>query len=147
MKYEKRIALPDLEASRNLAKNMLPYIEKNSVLALYGELGAGKTYFTQQLCKFLEVDDYVNSPTYVIMNQYQGKFPINHLDLYRLNSEEEVLELGPEELFTESMTIIEWPQISEFCLPPRTIRMYFEYNGESRNVLIVSPEELKFISE
>jgi tRNA threonylcarbamoyladenosine biosynthesis protein TsaE len=119
------------------AKELAPTLKQGDVLALYGELGAGKTFFTQQLCKFLGVTENVSSPSYVLMNEYVGKYVIHHLDLYRLDAAEEVLELGLYDLFEDSITLIEWPEIADGMLPDNTIHIYFEFDGSNRNVKII----------
>ena len=118
------------------AKELAPKLKKGDVLALYGELGAGKTFFTQQLCKFLGVKENVSSPSYVLMNEYLGNFIIRHLDLYRLDSAEEILELGLHDLYEDSITIIEWPEIAEGMLPENTIHIYFDFIDSNRKVTI-----------
>ena len=118
------------------AKELAPKLKKGDVLALYGELGAGKTFFTQQLCKFLGVRENVSSPSYVLMNEYFGSYTIRHLDLYRLDAAEEVLELGLYDLFKDAITIIEWPEIADGMLPENTIHIYFEFIGSNRKVTI-----------
>ena len=118
------------------AKELAPKLKKGDVLALHGELGAGKTFFTQQLCKFLGVKENVSSPSYVLMNEYQGNFIIRHLDFYRLDSAEEILELGLHDLYEDSITIIEWPEIAEGMLPENTIHIYFDFIDSNRKVTI-----------
>ncbi len=118
------------------AKELAPKLKKGDVLALYGELGAGKTFFTQQLCKFLGVKENVSSPSYVLMNEYHVNFIIRHLDLYRLDSAEEILELGLHDLYEDSITIIEWPEIAEGMLPENTIHIYFDFIDSNRKVTI-----------
>ncbi|MCK5050733.1 MAG: tRNA (adenosine(37)-N6)-threonylcarbamoyltransferase complex ATPase subunit type 1 TsaE [Candidatus Cloacimonetes bacterium] len=118
------------------AKELAPKLRKGDVLALYGELGAGKTFFTQQLCKFLGVTENVSSPSYVLMNEYVGTYIIHHLDLYRLDAAEEVLELGLYDLYENAITIIEWPEIANGMLPKNTIHIYFEFIDQNRKVRI-----------
>ena len=118
------------------AKELAPLIKKGDVLALYGELGTGKTFFTQQLCKFLGVKENVSSPSYVLMNEYKGTYTIRHLDLYRLDAAEEVLELGLYDLYEDAITIIEWPEIADVMLPENTIHIYFEFIDENRKVTL-----------
>ena len=118
------------------AKELAPKLKKGDVLALYGELGAGKTFFTQQLCKFLGVKENVSSPSYVLMNEYLGNYIIRHLDLYRLDSAEEILELGLHDLYEDTITIIEWPEIAEGMLPENTIHIYFDFIDSNRKVTI-----------
>ena len=119
------------------AKELVPTLKQGDVLALYGELGAGKTFFTKQLCKYLGVQENVSSPSYVLMNEYMGNYIIRHLDLYRLDAADEVLELGLYDLFEDSITIIEWPEIADGMLPDNTIHIYFEFDGTNRNVKII----------
>ncbi len=123
------------EFAQELSKNL----KKGDIIALYGDLGSGKTYFTSCLCKHLGITDTVSSPSYLIMHKYEGKISVYHLDLYRLSSEEEVLELGLEEIFEEGITIIEWPEIAEFILPKNTIRLYWKILGNKREVKIEKP--------
>ena len=118
------------------AKELAPKLKRGDVLALYGELGAGKTFFTQQLCKFLGVRENVSSPSYVLMNEYFGSYIIRHLDLYRLDAAEEVLELGLYDLFKDTITIIEWPEIADGMLPENTIHINFEFIDSNRKVTI-----------
>ncbi len=118
------------------AKELGQKLKKGDVLALYGELGAGKTFFTQQLCKFLGVKENVSSPSYVLMNEYMGTCIIRHLDLYRLDSAEEILELGLHDLYEDTITIIEWPEIAEGMLPENTIHIYFDFIESNRKVTI-----------
>ncbi len=136
------IILTDKTKSKDFAKAIAEKLKSGDVLALYGELGAGKTFFTQNLCSFLNVKDYVNSPSYVLMNEYFGDFNIYHLDLYRLDDSEEVLELGLEELIPQGLTIIEWPEIAEGFLPNETIRIYFSYYENCRKVKIRCRENI-----
>jgi tRNA threonylcarbamoyladenosine biosynthesis protein TsaE len=120
------------------AKELAPILKKGDVLALYGELGAGKTFFTQKLCKFLGVKENVSSPSYVLMNEYMGTCTIRHLDLYRLDAAEEVLELGLYDLYEDAITVIEWPEIADGMLPENTIHIYFEFIDQIRKVTIKS---------
>jgi len=116
------------------AKELAPILRIGDVLALYGELGAGKTFFTKHLCKFLGVTENVSSPSYVLMNEYAGNYIIRHLDLYRLDAAEEVLELGLYDLFDDAITIIEWPEIADGMLPENTIHIHFEFQDQIRKV-------------
>jgi tRNA threonylcarbamoyladenosine biosynthesis protein TsaE len=131
------VVLNSEEDTIKLAQEISGKLTGNEVIALYGELGAGKTFFAQALCTFLDVTEYVSSPSYVIINEYEGKFHISHLDLYRLKNEEEVLELGLEEVFENGITIIEWPESAEQMLPDNTKRFYFVPDKEHRTVMII----------
>ena len=82
-----------------------------TVFALRGDLGAGKTLFAKGLAMGLEIPDYVSSPTFTIVNEYlEGEIPFYHMDIYRVNHEEELLEIGVEEYFQEGgIVAVEWP--------------------------------------
>ena len=131
------VILTSLEDTDNFAKGIATTLSKGDVLALYGDLGVGKTYFTSRLCAYLGSSDTVNSPSYLIMNEYNGKYLIFHLDLYRLGSQDEVLELGLHELFESGITIIEWPQLAEFIMPKNTLKLFWTFDNNNRKVEII----------
>ena len=85
------------EETKNLGKDVSKLVKPGDILAFYGELGAGKTCFIQGISLGLKVKDYVTSPSFTIINEYQGKVPIYHFDLFRLNAEE-IFELAFEVL-------------------------------------------------
>ena len=103
--------------TKSLARLLLPYLENGGVLALYGDLGAGKTTFVQGLAKALRINQRVNSPSFVLMREFtvpNGKKlkKLVHVDLYRLTNVIEIESLGLEEKFNEpkTLTVIEWPE-------------------------------------
>jgi len=120
-----------------LAKLVASNLKAGDVLALYGELGTGKTFFTQQLCKLLGISEIVSSPSYVLINQYNGDIPVTHADLYRLTSFEEVLELGLIEMFEGKITVIEWPEIAAEFLPEDTLHIHLKLDGNKRTALVM----------
>lgn len=99
------------------AKNITP----GAVICLRGEMGAGKTVFTNGLCRALGVTDHVTSPTFTVVNEYDGKrFRVFHFDMYRIEDEDELLEIGFEEYLTSGgVCVIEWPQNVERSLPKK----------------------------
>ncbi|MEA2488105.1 MAG: tRNA threonylcarbamoyladenosine biosynthesis protein TsaE, partial [Actinomycetota bacterium] len=86
------------EETRIVGASLAPVLLPGDVISLSGDLGAGKTVFVQGLATALGVQRRVTSPTFVIVHEYEGRFPILHLDVYRLDSFQEVLDLGFEEL-------------------------------------------------
>jgi len=104
-------------------------LEEGTVVALFGELGSGKTQFVKGVCEALGIDkSNVSSPTFTIVNEYEGCFPVYHLDLYRIKKQEEVFELGfVEYVESNGICLIEWPEIVENLLPLHTIGLHFRH--------------------
>ncbi|HVA97199.1 MAG TPA: tRNA (adenosine(37)-N6)-threonylcarbamoyltransferase complex ATPase subunit type 1 TsaE [Candidatus Acidoferrales bacterium] len=110
------------------------------VLALYGDLGAGKTTFMQGLAKGLGITKNIISPTFIIMRTYKTGLKnkdlrlknLYHLDLYRIENESQAVDLGLEEIMgdPENVVAIEWPDKVENLLPEKRINIYFEYLGD-----------------
>ncbi len=96
-----------------LGKDLGTKLIAGDLVLLFGDLGAGKTCLTQGIClgAGLEKNAYIRSPTFTLINEYQGKVPIFHIDLYRLESEAEIINLGLEEIiYSQAITIIEWSE-------------------------------------
>ncbi|WP_262151833.1 tRNA (adenosine(37)-N6)-threonylcarbamoyltransferase complex ATPase subunit type 1 TsaE [Chryseobacterium foetidum] len=126
----------NLEQWQDVVTEILPQL-KHNILLLKGNLGAGKTTFTQVLLKNLGSKDEVNSPTYSIVNEYSSqKGKVFHFDLYRLKNIEEVYDIGIEEYLDNSfLCIIEWPEVYEEELEGLGYHtMNIDNNGESRNI-------------
>ncbi len=119
------------EQTKNIGKEIGKIAFRGSVIALCGELGSGKTVFVKGLAEGLEVDSFVTSPTFVIINEYSGKLPLYHFDVYRLKAED-LYELGYEEYFYgDGVTVIEWACKINNLLPDEHLRVEFEYINES----------------
>ncbi|MDZ4199615.1 MAG: tRNA (adenosine(37)-N6)-threonylcarbamoyltransferase complex ATPase subunit type 1 TsaE [Kiritimatiellia bacterium] len=102
-------------------------LHPGAVLALYGDLGAGKTCLVRGIGRGLGVQADVLSPSYDLIHEYPGPLPMQHIDLYRIRSSEEALDLGLLEIMEgRSVTVIEWAERAEDLLPPRTIRVWME---------------------
>lgn len=118
------------EDTKKFAKGLAAKIKPGDVLALYGDLGAGKTTFTRYLVEALDIKSRVQSPTFVIERKYKGAdLSVNHIDLYRLTTTEEVKDIGLQELIEDedSIVVLEWPEIAESLLPKDTKMIEFEY--------------------
>lgn len=118
------------------------------VLALVGQLGAGKTYLVKGIARGLGVRDerIVNSPTFVLVNQYDGRTPIYHLDTYRLGSADELLDLGFDETCDETnVVIVEWADRVPDAIPDRALWIHIEPTGETerRFTLTTTDNELR----
>lgn len=133
--------LLELESlAANLGEDLVGLAADNAVvLALHGNLGAGKTTFVQYLAKYLGVSETVTSPTFVIMKRYQSDknhLELIHIDAYRIEAIDEMRVLGFESLLTKKHTIIciEWAERIAALLPPDTIHLKFELNDEIRTI-------------
>jgi len=101
--------------------------KSGAVLALHGELGSGKTCFVQGLARALGVRQAVTSPTFTIVNEYSGRCPLVHMDLYRIQDPEELLSIDFENyLDTKGIIVIEWAERSGNWLPANALHIYFE---------------------
>jgi tRNA threonylcarbamoyladenosine biosynthesis protein TsaE len=111
-------------------------------VCLYGDLGAGKTNFTYGIAQGLEVrDQYITSPTYAFVNEYEGRIPLYHIDLYRLEEPDELENIGFEEyLESDGVTVIEWAERAEDELPAERLSVYLSAVDEKSR-------ELGFLAE
>ncbi len=114
-------------------------------IALYGDMGAGKTTLVKALCAYLGVRSNTASPTFSLINQYRysaadgSEALFHHLDLYRLNSAQEVFDIGLEDLLYDPWyCVIEWPQLAESMLPEDVARIEIEIIGEENRVVRVN---------
>lgn len=139
---EKYIELKTEQDTADLAAYIAPMLKMGDVLCLYGELGSGKTFFTKQVGRMLFIEDEISSPSFVLMNEYKtGKFPLFHVDLFRLRDEGELLDLGLLDMIESGITIIEWPELAENLLPYKTLSLYFHFDGKKRWVNIIPDTE------
>ena len=104
-------------ATRALAAAIAPLVSDGDLVVLMGDLGAGKTAFTQGICVALGVDDPVTSPTFTLANRYAGRLVVNHLDVYRIESLAEADDLALAELLDDGLTLIEWGDVILAALP------------------------------
>ena len=108
------------------------------LVALVGDLGAGKTCLVQGIAKGLDVPEssYVRSPSFVILNVHPGRCDLNHLDLYRIHSPAELEDLGYREIFYgEGVTVIEWADKIEGLLPEEHLRVSLDFRDETERVI------------
>ena len=126
-----------IELGRKIGAFLLP----NDVIALTGQLGAGKTTLIQGVAQGLGVKDYVTSPTFIIINEYQGRLPFYHVDLYRMNSVDEIEDLGIEEYFNRNgVCVIEWAERLGELKPQKAQTIELEIISELERKICVSSE-------
>ncbi|MGX9136227.1 tRNA (adenosine(37)-N6)-threonylcarbamoyltransferase complex ATPase subunit type 1 TsaE [Rummeliibacillus sp. JY-2-4R] len=136
MTLEIRVA--SLDETNRLALKLAKLLEAQDTITLEGNLGAGKTTFTQFLAKGLGIKRTVNSPTFTILKQYEGRLPFNHLDVYRLADSDE--DLGWDEIFYgEAVTVVEWAHLIEQDLPPERLEIIIERIDEHSRRFLLKP--------
>ena len=131
------------DETKSIGSDFSGKLAKGSIVALYGELGTGKTQFVKGICSGLDVKELVNSPTFVIINEYDSKLgKIYHFDFYRVNSLNEILDLGFEEYLEKNgIVLIEWPELIESILPVYTKKVYLSHLDGNENSRKINVEE------
>ena len=127
------------EATQSLAERLGQLLQPGDVVALVGELGSGKTLFSQGLARGLGVPQnfYITSPTFAIINEYPGRVPFYHLDLYRVSNRAELSELGLEEiLYGLGAVAIEWAERLGQDLPMERLEVHLKFSDETSRSLI-----------
>lgn len=107
-------------------------------IALTGDLGAGKTHFVQGLAKGMGIGGIVQSPTFTIMNYYDGALPLKHFDFYRLSDEEELYGIGWDEYSAGGVTVVEWAEKFPRLIPSEAIRLQISVVDMTRRAITVS---------
>ncbi len=127
--------------ARNLAEG--------DIVALYGDLGSGKTEFIKGICKYLKVDDFITSPTFTIINQYHGNLDdkdisIYHIDLYRIKSDKELEDIGFSDCVysDNAIKLIEWPEKSHGALPKNGFSVRIDTDNNDEDLRRISIERL-----
>ncbi|MFR2535336.1 MAG: tRNA (adenosine(37)-N6)-threonylcarbamoyltransferase complex ATPase subunit type 1 TsaE [Clostridia bacterium] len=119
------------EDTKQFAKNFAKDLKKGDILVLSGELGSGKTKFTEGILSYFGLEDEISSPTFTVVNEYhKGDIHIYHFDIYRLEDIDEFYAIGGEDYFNDGICIIEWGEMLEPILPKGYIKITFEKNDE-----------------
>ena len=135
---KKEIFSESLEQTLTYGREFALGLKAGDVVALIGPLGSGKTAFVRGVCAGLEVTTPVTSPSFIIVNEYAGRLPVYHWDLYRLNSLDEVRRLGAEECFAgEGVSLVEWAEKILPLLPERRWEIHFSIVGESQRKMLI----------
>jgi tRNA threonylcarbamoyladenosine biosynthesis protein TsaE len=129
-----------VEETGEIARKIIENLNGQNIVLLQGELGAGKTTFSQNVLEFLGAKGPFTSPTFVIMKKYEvselGFENVYHFDCYRIG-EQDMLELGWKEIISDpnNLVLVEWPERIEKILPENSVRVSFEIKGEDERVL------------
>ena len=103
------------------------FLEPGDVIGFFGDLGSGKTRTIQGICQGFGCGGEVHSPTFTLINEYHGKYPVYHFDLYRIESEREIFDLGYEEYFYDGgICLIEWAERVQSLLPANHIEIHLK---------------------
>lgn len=127
--------IPDLEATEAFGRRLGALLFPGAVVALVGQMGAGKTHLTRAVAEGLNVRNSaaVNSPTFVLIQEYAARLPIYHFDAYRLSGAREFAELGADEYFRgDGVCLVEWADKVEVTLPPEHLRIEIEVVDSDR---------------
>ena len=137
MKYVSNLPEETFEIAKAFAKTL----KKGDIICMYGDLGAGKTLFAQGVAAGLGVEGAVCSPTFTIVNEYEGIIPFYHFDVYRISDPDEMYEIGFDEyLFGEGVCLIEWAELVSELIPKPYIKVTVERGSAdtdtSRTIII-----------
>lgn len=129
----------------DFAKNFASKLNKKDVIVLSGDLGSGKTKFTEGILSFFGLENEISSPTFTIVNEYiNDNINIYHFDVYRLEDSSEFYEIGGEEYFEKGICIIEWGEIIEDILPNDYIKIVFSKDDNNSNSRILNIKSIGF---
>ncbi len=115
-------------------------LNRGDIVLLEGDLGAGKTHFVKGVASYFGIDkSKVSSPTFTLIHEYEGDFPVFHFDCYRFKSEQEAVEIGIEEyLYGDGVSLIEWPSKIKSLLPKEVIKIQIKHSGEKERQIFIS---------
>ncbi|MFO1441723.1 tRNA (adenosine(37)-N6)-threonylcarbamoyltransferase complex ATPase subunit type 1 TsaE [Bacillus sp. Bva_UNVM-123] len=131
------------EETFHFSKRLASLLEAGDVIALEGDLGAGKTTFTKGLALGLEIKKNVNSPTFTIIKEYHGRLPLYHMDVYRV--EDSFEDLGFEEYFEgDGVTVVEWAHLIAEQLPEELLTIYIYARGNDARKIVLKPKGKRY---
>ena len=133
-----KIKVNNEEETFLLGKRIGQLLQSSMILCLSGDMGTGKTHFTKGIAAGLGIEDYITSPTFTLINEYKGRIPLYHFDVYRLENSDELNELGYQEYFFGSgVTVIEWADIINDVIPKdRLWIILHKIDGDKRRIII-----------
>ena len=142
-----RVITHNSEQTFCLGEKLGRLLSQGDIICLSGDLGAGKTAMTKGIGKGIGVNEYVTSPTYTIINEYQGRIPLYHFDVYRLEGVEEMFELGYEEyFFGDGAVVLEWADIVKDIIPGERLWItILKTRDDDTREIIIEPTGDKYI--
>lgn len=125
--------------TKDFARKLAAKLKPKDVVVLTGELGSGKTKFTEGFLSYFGLENEISSPTFTIVNEYQkDDIRIYHFDVYRLEDSSEFYEMGGEEYFETGICLIEWGELIQDALPKNYIHITFEKDEQDENMRILN---------
>ncbi|AKN32791.1 ATP-binding protein [Clostridium carboxidivorans P7] len=117
----------NVESTINLGNKLGNMLKPGDIICLNGEMGTGKTHFTKGIAKALGITDPITSPTFTIVNEYEGRLKLYHFDVYRVNDPDEIEAIGFDEyIFSDAVSIVEWSNYIEELIPTEHISVKIE---------------------
>ncbi len=133
-----KIKVNDLKDTERIGKIISRCLDEVTVLYLDGDLCVGKTALTQFIAKNFGVKEYITSPTFNIIKEYEGRLPFYHMDVYRVDSEDDMYDLGYDEyIYSEGVTIIEWSHKIKDILPDERISIEIQRLDDTSRIMII----------
>ena len=125
------------EDTIRLGKRLAGFLKKGDIVCLFGDLGSGKTTFTKGIAKGFKINEAaVNSPSFILMNQYVGRLPLFHFDLYRIDNAKEIFSIGYEEfLYDDGVAVVEWAERLGVLLPKNYLKVEFTHRGKNERLI------------
>jgi tRNA threonylcarbamoyladenosine biosynthesis protein TsaE len=124
-----KIETHSFEETVELGKKLGSILKSGDIICLSGDLGTGKTALTNGIAKFLGINSYITSPTFTLVNEYEGTLPLYHFDVYRISDPDEMFDIGFEEYINgRGVTIIEWGEQIKEILPEEIIKVNIKKN-------------------
>jgi tRNA threonylcarbamoyladenosine biosynthesis protein TsaE len=124
----------NISGTKNFAAQAIQHIRSGDTVLLYGDLGSGKTFLTKEFVALLGSTAEVSSPSFSLINQYDDDIHINHIDLYRINDQSDLINLGLDDLWESgSINFIEWPEIIESQIVWHHFRIQIISNPKKKN--------------
>lgn len=131
--------------TKQFSKKLAKLLKKGDILVLTGELGCGKTKFTEGILSYFGLEDEISSPTFTIVNEYKkNDINIFHFDVYRLSDSEEFYAIGGEEYFDNGICIIEWGEIIQDAIPNDYLEVKFFKEDDNKRKICIIPHGKKF---
>ena len=131
------------DETKEFAFNLASKLSTGDIIVLSGDLGSGKTKFTEGFLKYFNLENEISSPTFTIVNEYKNEnATIYHFDVYRLSDVDEFYAIGGEEYFSKGICIVEWGEIIEEALPKNCIRINIKKDENNFDKRIIEIEQI-----